>query len=114
MARAKRSIADSGSPSQILAQPPKYHASAKLELSASARSIKAAAIAGLMVQRVPFIVVALGRNVDPFTLHIYAALAEQERRMISQGYPQRPRAERRWGRPTPTLNDRLDDLVFAG
>ena len=34
-----------------------------------------------MVQRVPFIVVALGHNVDPFTLHIYAALAEQERRM---------------------------------
>jgi hypothetical protein len=27
---------------------------------------------------------ALGRSVDPFTLHIYAALAEQERRMISQ------------------------------
>src|SRR4249919_2309209 len=41
-------------------------------------------IAGLMAQRVPFIVCALGRNVDPFTLHIYAALAEQERRMISQ------------------------------
>src|SRR6478735_7405754 len=41
-------------------------------------------IAGLMAQRVPFIVCALGRNVDPFTLHIYAALAEQERRMISE------------------------------
>src|SRR6478735_4511404 len=41
-------------------------------------------IAGLMSQRVPFIVTALGRSVDPFTLHIYAALAEQERRMISQ------------------------------
>ncbi len=41
-------------------------------------------IAGLMSQRVPFIVVALGRDVDPFTLHIYAALAEQERRMISR------------------------------
>jgi DNA invertase Pin-like site-specific DNA recombinase len=41
-------------------------------------------IASLMSQRVPFIVTALGRNVDPFTLHIYAALAEQERRMISQ------------------------------
>lgn len=41
-------------------------------------------VAGLMSQRVPFIVTALGRNVDPFTLHIYAALAEQERRMISQ------------------------------
>jgi DNA invertase Pin-like site-specific DNA recombinase len=36
-----------------------------------------------MTKRVPFIVCALGRNVDPFTLHIYAALAEQERR-ISQ------------------------------
>jgi DNA invertase Pin-like site-specific DNA recombinase len=41
-------------------------------------------ISSLMSQRVPFIVCALGRNVDPFTLHIYAALAEQERRMISQ------------------------------
>src|SRR5260370_36736986 len=41
-------------------------------------------IAGLMSQRVPFIVCALGRNVDPFTLHIYAALAEQEGRLISQ------------------------------
>jgi DNA invertase Pin-like site-specific DNA recombinase len=41
-------------------------------------------IAGLMAQRVPFIVAELGRNADPFTLHIYAALAEQERRMISE------------------------------
>ena len=41
-------------------------------------------ISSLMSQRVPFIVTSLGRNVDPFTLHIYAALAEQERRMISQ------------------------------
>ena len=40
-------------------------------------------IAGLMAQRVPFIVTALP-NADPFTLHIYAALAQQERRMISQ------------------------------
>ena len=41
-------------------------------------------ISGLMSQRVPFIVAALGRDVDPFVLHIYAALAEQERKMISQ------------------------------
>ena len=41
-------------------------------------------ISGLMSQRVSFIVTALGKDVDPFTLHIYAALAEQERRMISQ------------------------------
>jgi DNA invertase Pin-like site-specific DNA recombinase len=40
-------------------------------------------IAGLMVQRVPFLVAELGADVDPFMLHIYAALAEKERRMIS-------------------------------
>jgi DNA invertase Pin-like site-specific DNA recombinase len=40
-------------------------------------------ISGLMAQRVPFIVAELGPNVDPFTLHIYAALAQQERKMIS-------------------------------
>jgi DNA invertase Pin-like site-specific DNA recombinase len=40
-------------------------------------------IAGLMSQRVPFIVTSLP-NADPFTLHIYAALAQQERLMISQ------------------------------
>ena len=36
-----------------------------------------------MVQRVPFIVCALGQDVDNFALHIYAALAEQERQLIS-------------------------------
>ena len=41
-------------------------------------------IAGLMVQRVPFLVAELGPEVDPFMLHIYAALAEKERRMISE------------------------------
>jgi DNA invertase Pin-like site-specific DNA recombinase len=41
-------------------------------------------ISGLMSKRVPFIVAALGRNVDPFMLHIYAALAEKERAMISE------------------------------
>ena len=41
-------------------------------------------ISGLMAQKVPFIVAALGRNVDLFVLHIYAALAQQEREMISR------------------------------
>ena len=41
-------------------------------------------ISGLMAQRVPFIVTALGRNVDPFMLHIYAAMAQQERAMTSR------------------------------
>ena len=41
-------------------------------------------ISGLMAQKVPFIVAALGRNVNSFVLHIYAALAQQEREMISR------------------------------
>ncbi len=41
-------------------------------------------IAGLMAQRVDFVVAELGADVDPFMLHIYAALAEKERRMISE------------------------------
>jgi DNA invertase Pin-like site-specific DNA recombinase len=41
-------------------------------------------ISGLMAQRVPFIVTALGKDVDPFMLHIYAAMAQQERTMISR------------------------------
>jgi DNA invertase Pin-like site-specific DNA recombinase len=41
-------------------------------------------ISGLMKHRVPFIVTELGSDTDPFLLHIYAALAEKERRMISQ------------------------------
>ena len=41
-------------------------------------------IANLMVQRVPFIVTELGADVDPFMLHIYAALAQKERALISE------------------------------
>ena len=41
-------------------------------------------ISGLMAQRVPFVVAELGPDVDPFVLHLYAALAEKERAMISR------------------------------
>ncbi|MGF7213075.1 DNA invertase Pin-like site-specific DNA recombinase [Skermanella aerolata] len=41
-------------------------------------------IAGLMVQRVPFVTAELGMDADPFLLHLFAALAEKERAMISQ------------------------------
>jgi DNA invertase Pin-like site-specific DNA recombinase len=41
-------------------------------------------IAGLMAQRVPFIVAELGADADPFMLHLYAALAEKEWRQISE------------------------------
>lgn len=40
-------------------------------------------ISGLMSQRVPFVVAELGLSADSFTLHLYAALAQKERDMIS-------------------------------
>jgi DNA invertase Pin-like site-specific DNA recombinase len=40
-------------------------------------------ISGLMAHRVPFVVVELGADVDPFILHLFAALAEKERAMIA-------------------------------
>lgn len=41
-------------------------------------------ISGLMAHKVPFLVAELGADVDPFMLHLFAALAEKERAMISQ------------------------------
>jgi DNA invertase Pin-like site-specific DNA recombinase len=41
-------------------------------------------ISGLMTHRTPFIVAELGADADPFMLHLYAALAEKERAMISR------------------------------
>jgi hypothetical protein len=68
-------------------------------------------ISGLMEHRVHFIVAQLGKDCDHFVLHIYASLAEQERKMISErlkaafaerkkrgwkrGLAARPKAERR-------------------
>lgn len=40
-------------------------------------------ISGLMAHKVKFLVAELGPDVDPFMLHIYAAVAEQERKRIS-------------------------------
>ena len=41
-------------------------------------------IARLMVEKVPFISVELGADADPLMLHLFAALAEKERAVISQ------------------------------
>jgi DNA invertase Pin-like site-specific DNA recombinase len=41
-------------------------------------------VSNLMAQRTPFIVAELGTDADPFMLHLYAALAEKERRLISE------------------------------
>ena len=64
-------------------------------------------ISGLMAQRVPFIVAELGADADPFMLHIYAALAEKERRLIAERTraalaPRRPRAQAGQSRARPT------------
>jgi DNA invertase Pin-like site-specific DNA recombinase len=41
-------------------------------------------ISGLMSHKVPFLVAELGADVEPFMLHLHAALAERERRIISE------------------------------
>ena len=41
-------------------------------------------ISGLMAQKVPFVVAELGTQAPSFMLHIFAALAEEERRLISE------------------------------
>jgi DNA invertase Pin-like site-specific DNA recombinase len=40
-------------------------------------------ISGLMAERIPFLVSELGADVDPFVLHLYAALSQKERALIS-------------------------------
>lgn len=41
-------------------------------------------ISGLMAHKIPFFVAELGADANPFMLHLYAALAEKERAMISR------------------------------
>lgn len=65
-------------------------------------------IARLMAERVPFLVAELGANADPFLLHIYAALAEQERRLISERTKAGLAAAR--ARGTKLGNPRLADV----
>jgi DNA invertase Pin-like site-specific DNA recombinase len=74
-------------------------------------------IAGLMAQQVPFIVTELGVNADPFMLHIYAALAEQERRMISKRTKDALTAAqargKRLGNPQEIQTNAVNARVFA-
>ena len=83
---------ETGKGSNALARRPKLAEALK-----AARKIKApvivskldrlsrdvAFISGLMAERVPFIVAELGMDVDPFVLHLYAALGQKERALIS-------------------------------
>jgi DNA invertase Pin-like site-specific DNA recombinase len=65
-------------------------------------------IASLMTNKVPFIVAELGPDVDPFMLHIYAALAEKERHLISQRTKAALAARK--ARGLPLGNPNLDNL----
>src|SRR3984885_15273162 len=83
---------ETGSGSDALNRRPKLAAALKVARKAKAPVLVAKLdrlsrdvhfISGLMAHRVEFIVCDLGRQSDPFVLHLYAALAEKERNMIS-------------------------------
>ena len=64
-------------------------------------------ISGLMVHKVPFLVAELGADVDPFVLHLFAALAEKERALISTRTRQALSAAK--ARGVPLGNPRLSE-----
>ena len=63
-------------------------------------------ISGLMSERVPFFVTELGPDVDPFVLHLHAAVAEKERAVIAQRTKDALAARKARGEPlgNPKLN----------
>lgn len=75
-------------------------------------------VSGLMVHGVEFIACELGRQSDPFMLHLFAALAEKERALISQrttaALAALKRRGRKLGSPTPKRGARVSaDLRHA-
>jgi DNA invertase Pin-like site-specific DNA recombinase len=72
-------------------------------------------ISGLMAHRVPFIVAELGADADPFMLHLYAALAEKERSLISQRTRDALKAAKARGvvLGNPNLNDVRERAVAS-
>jgi DNA invertase Pin-like site-specific DNA recombinase len=72
-------------------------------------------ISGLMAHRVPFLVAELGPDVDPFVLHLFAALAEKERSLISTRTRQALKAAKARGVSlgNPKLADARENAVEA-
>src|SRR5258708_33205790 len=72
-------------------------------------------ISGLMAHRVPFVVAELGADVDPFVLHLFAALAEKERSLISTRTRQALAAAQRRGviLGSPKLHQARESAVAA-
>lgn len=73
-------------------------------------------VSGLMVQQVEFIVAELGRQADPFVLHLYAALAEKERQLISSRTKAGLQAARKKGKALGTAARAAssEQLIRAG
>lgn len=68
-------------------------------------------VSGLMVHGIEFIACELGRQSDPFMLHLFAALAEKERALISQrtaaALAALKRRGTRLGCPTPAIGGKV-------
>jgi DNA invertase Pin-like site-specific DNA recombinase len=68
-------------------------------------------ISSLMSQRVPFIVAELGKDCDPFMLHIYAALAEKERIQIANRTKDAMQQAKARGRKLGLSSDKRTDAA---
>lgn len=68
-------------------------------------------VSGLMVHGIEFIACELGRQSDPFMLHLFAALAEKERALISQrttaALAALKRRGTRLGSPSPAIGGKV-------
>lgn len=70
-------------------------------------------ISGLMAQRVEFVVAELGRQSDPFILHLFAALAEKERALISERTRAGLKAAKRRGQKLGTRAKSRSEVLRA-
>lgn len=68
-------------------------------------------VSGLMVHGIEFIACELGRQSDPFMLHLFSALAEKERALISQRTTAALAAKKRrgdvLGSPNPSIGGKV-------